>query len=51
MEQAAYPDRLRFGIYQQNNYTDADCLNFDVECPGSVICGRQWQVTYRHTPS
>ena len=46
MEQATYPDRIRFGIFQQNDYRDSDCLDFDVECPGSAICGRQWQVTW-----
>ena len=28
MEHAKYPDRLRFGIFTQNNITDEDCVDF-----------------------
>lgn len=44
LEQATYPDRLRFGVFQQHNYTDRDCTDFRVSCPGHIACGRQWQV-------
>lgn len=43
-EQATYPDRLRFGVFQQHNYTDRDCTDLQVQCPGHVACGRQWQI-------
>ena len=28
IEQAKYPDRIRFGIFTQNNITDPDCADF-----------------------
>lgn len=43
-EQATYPDRLRFGVFQQHNYTDRDCTDFKIKCPGHIACGRFWQV-------
>ena len=46
-ETAMYPDRLRFGVFQQHNATDGDCGDFDklVNCEHSAgaihpLCGR-----------
>lgn len=51
-ETALYPDRLRIGIFQQNNITDLDCTNFYeiINCDPLTsnfihpICGRQSQI-------
>ncbi|ETO31933.1 hypothetical protein RFI_05183, partial [Reticulomyxa filosa] len=51
-EQAKYPDRIRVGIFQQHNYSDTDCMDFDkiLDCdmlpddPLHPLCGRSWQI-------
>ena len=45
-ETAKYPERLRFGVFQQHNFTDGDCADFDkiISCPGHPLCNRYWQV-------
>ena len=50
-ETAMYPDRLRFGVFQQHNVTDGDCADFDklINCDhryGVIhpLCGRFWQI-------
>ena len=50
-ETAMYPDRLRFGIFQQHNITDGDCTDYDklINCDyryGIIhpLCGRMWQI-------
>eukprot|EP01084_Bolivina_argentea_P300685 518554_1 len=50
-ETAMYPDRIRFGIFQQHNITDGDCTDYDklINCDhryGIIhpLCGRFWQI-------
>ena len=56
-EMAKYPERIRFGVFQQHNITDGDCTDFDkiLNCNGLYnnndndidihpLCGRFWQV-------
>eukprot|EP01084_Bolivina_argentea_P300688 518558_1 len=58
-ETSKYPDRLRFGIFQQHNITDIDCMDFyryidcninmninsiDLQPKRHPICGRMWQI-------
>eukprot|EP00494_Astrolonche_serrata_P029249 UN29516 len=44
-EQAIYPDRLRFGVYQQHRIEDIDCTDFtSIKCPDHILCGREWQI-------
>ena len=50
-ETAMYPDRIRFGVFQQHNVTDGDCTDYDklINCDhryGLIhpLCGRFWQI-------
>eukprot|EP01083_Nonionella_stella_P133973 407522_1 len=48
-ETAKYPDRLRFGIFQQHNISDVDCMDFHrhIDCTDAQrhpVCGRMWQI-------
>lgn len=49
-ETSKYPNRIRFGIFQQHNITDIDCMDFHrhIDCNMVMdrhpICGRMWQI-------
>ncbi|ETO25546.1 hypothetical protein RFI_11590 [Reticulomyxa filosa] len=38
-EQAKYPDRIRVGIFQQHNFSDTDCMDFDKLLDCDVLPG------------
>ena len=52
MEHAQFPDRLRFGIFTQNDISDVDCGDFrdTLNCDDRstlkkhALCGRLWQM-------
>lgn len=44
-EQAEYPDRIFFGIYQQTGSNTYDCTEWkDITCPDHPVCNRMWQI-------
>eukprot|EP00494_Astrolonche_serrata_P029854 UN30121 len=43
-EKAKHPERIFFGVYQQSDSKAIDCMEFNLTCPGHVLCERLWQI-------